>query len=270
MSSVLVEHLLENQITVITINRPQKRNAVDQQTATELYHAFVEFDKNQNSKVAILTGAGNTFCAGADLQAIYSSSDQMNPLSDNMDDIGPMGVSRLCLSKPCIAAIEGYAVAGGLELACWCDLRVMHPDAKLGVFCRRFGVPLIDGGTIRLPQLIGLSRAMDLILTGREVSAMEALQMGLANYIDQHPLQKAISIATTLCQFPQLCLRNDRKSALDNATNGLSMKQLLAREFSYGKDTLYKELFPKSSKNELRQFFVENKGKHGTLLESKL
>ena len=166
-------------VRIVTIDRPQRRNAVDRATADALAEAFRAFEADAAASVAVLTGAGGNFCAGADLQAIS----QGDPNRVELDGDGPMGPSRMRLSKPVIAAIEGYAVAGGLELALWCDLRVMAQDATLGVFCRRFGVPLIDGGTVRLPRLIGLSRAMDLILTGRPVDAEEAHAIGLANRV---------------------------------------------------------------------------------------
>ncbi len=168
-------------ITTVVIDRPKVRNAVDRDTAQALADAFRAFDADPDANVAVLCGEGGNFCAGADLKAVASGGPGRNRIEAGGD--GPMGPSRLLLDKPVIAAIEGYAVAGGLELALWCDLRVVAEDATLGVFCRRFGVPLIDGGTVRLPRLIGLSRALDLILTGRPVGAAEALQMGLANRV---------------------------------------------------------------------------------------
>ncbi|MEM1353199.1 MAG: crotonase/enoyl-CoA hydratase family protein, partial [Pseudomonadota bacterium] len=174
--SLLTE--IRDDITIITINRPQARNAVDRDTAQSLYDAFKAFDADAKQSVAVLTGANGAFCAGADLKAVAAGQGNIAKLDG---DLGPMGPTRLTLSKPVIAAIEGHAVAGGMELALWCDLRVISETARFGVFCRRFGVPLIDGGTIRLPRLIGQSRAMDLILTGREVDPDEALAIGLAN-----------------------------------------------------------------------------------------
>jgi enoyl-CoA hydratase len=209
--SILVE--TGDGIGVVTINRPQARNAVDRATAEELVAAFRAFDADQSQSVAILTGAGGTFCAGADLKAI--ASDDGNRVEETGD--GPMGPTRMRLSKPVIAAIEGHAVAGGLELALWCDLRVAAEDAIFGVLCRRWGVPLVDGGTVRLPRLIGHSHAMDLILTGREVSGAEAHTMGLANRLAPpgRALAAAIELAEQLVRFPQHCLRADRRSAID-------------------------------------------------------
>ncbi len=199
-------------VRIISINRPEARNAVDRATAEALAEAFRAFDADDSVSVAVLTGAGCTFCAGADLKAIARGDP--NRVEESGD--GPMGPTRLTLSKPVIAAVEGHAVAGGLELAVWCDLRVAARSAVFGVFCRRFGVPLIDGGTVRLPRLIGQSRAMDMILTGRGVSAEEALSFGLANRIceDGLALETAIELAGHIAAFPQTCLRHDRQSAL--------------------------------------------------------
>ncbi|HVN07037.1 MAG TPA: crotonase/enoyl-CoA hydratase family protein [Bryobacteraceae bacterium] len=208
-----VEIARQDSILVVAINRPEVRNALDAATAAALAEAFRAFDADADLNVAILTGAGGTFCAGADLKAIAAG--QGNELREEGD--GPMGPTRMLLSKPVIAAIEGYAVAGGLELALWCDLRVVARDATLGVFCRRFGVPLIDLGTIRLPRLIGQSQALDLILTGRAVSGDEALRMGLANRLAEpgQTLESAIGLARTLADFPQACLRSDRLSCYE-------------------------------------------------------
>ncbi len=212
MQKVSVE--LRERTTIVSITRPQVRNAVDAETARCLAAAFEEFDANPESDVAVLYGEYGTFCAGADLKAIAAASGG-NHLSPGGD--GPMGPSRRVLGKPVIAAISGHAVAGGLELALWCDLRVVERSAIMGVFCRRWGVPLIDGGTIRLPRLIGHSRAMDLILTGRAVDATEALQMGLANRVvaDGEALAEALVLAQQLSRFPQNCLRSDRLSAYE-------------------------------------------------------
>lgn len=217
-------------ICIVTVDRPGARNAVDRATAEALAAAFRAFDAADDQAVAILTGAGDTFCAGADLKAIARGT----PNQLRLDGDGPMGPTRMQLSKPVIAAIEGHAVAGGLELALWCDLRVMAEDAVLGVFCRRFGVPLIDGGTVRLPRLIGLSRALDLILTGRAVGAEEALAMGLANRVVPagRALAEAIALAEQLAAFPQACMRADRDSALAQAS--LDMQTALQREFVGG------------------------------------
>jgi len=199
-------------VTTVIIDRPQARNAVDGPTAAALYAAFDEFDRDDDAAVAVLWGDNGTFCAGADLKAF--GTPEMNRIEATGP--GPMGPSRMMLSKPVIAAVSGYAVAGGLELALWCDLRVAEQDAVFGVFCRRWGVPLIDGGTVRLPRLIGQSRAMDLILTGREVPAAEALAIGLANRVvpTGQARVKAEELAHELAALPQLCLRADRMSAL--------------------------------------------------------
>jgi enoyl-CoA hydratase len=218
------------EIQIITIARPEARNAVDGETALALAEAFRTFEADEGRRVAVLTGAGGTFCAGADLKALS------NPLSE--DGEGPMGPSRMLLSKPVIAAVEGYAVAGGLELALWCDLRVASREAVFGVFCRRFGVPLIDGGTVRLPRLIGLSHALDLILTGRPVSGEEALRMGLANRLvaPGEALGAAVTLARELARFPQSCLRADRRSAYEQA--GRPLEEALWREFSGGMEVI--------------------------------
>lgn len=198
-------------ITTIILSRPEARNAVDRFTADALADAFREFDQDASAKVAVLCGE-TTFCAGADLKAV-AAGDGSNRLDAEGD--GPMGPSRMLLSKPVVAAIEGYAVAGGLELALWCDLRVAAEDAILGVFCRRFGVPLIDGGTVRLPRLIGMSRAMDMILTGRPVPAAEALQMGLVNRVCAPGEARVVAeeLAQEISRFPQHCMQQDRLSA---------------------------------------------------------
>ncbi len=203
----------EGPIAIVTIDRPEVRNAVDRATAAELATAFRRFDADDSLAVAILTGANDTFCAGADLKAVSTGGG--NAVRDAGD--GPMGPSRMRLSKPVIAAVEGFAVAGGLELSLWCDMRVAAEDAVFGVFCRRWGVPLIDGGTVRLPRLIGESHAMDLILTGRGVSGEEARMMGLANRIvpKGQALEAAKDLARQIAGFPQRCLRSDRLSALE-------------------------------------------------------
>ena len=200
-------------VAVVTIDRPAVRNAVDGPTAAELASAFRRFNADQTLAVAVLTGSGGTFCAGADLKGV--SEGRGNRVSEDGD--GPMGPSRMLLSKPVIAAVEGYAVAGGLELALWCDLRVAAEDAVFGVFCRRWGVPLIDGGTIRLPRLIGHSHALDMILTGRPVGGAEALRMGLANRLvpPGTALAAATALAKELAKFPQRCLRSDRLSSYE-------------------------------------------------------
>jgi len=221
-------------VTTVILDRPEVRNAVDGPTAAALAQAFREFDADPNAAVAVLYGAGGTFCSGADLRAIGTpAGNRAAPDGD-----GPMGPTRLRLSKPVIAAVAGYAVAGGLELALWCDLRVAEEDAVFGVFCRRWGVPLIDGGTVRLPRLIGQSRAMDMILTGRGVPAAEALSMGLANRVVPRgkAREAAEQLAAELAALPQTCLRNDRLSALESPH--LSEAAAMAAEFAYGQVSL--------------------------------
>jgi len=214
MSTVRCEQ--DGAVTIVTIERPEVRNAVDGPTAAALADAFRRFDADDSSPVAVLTGAGGTFCAGADLKGV--SQGRGNRVTEDGD--GPMGPSRMLLSKPVLAAVEGYAVAGGLELAAWCDLRVAARDAVFGVFCRRWGVPLIDGGTIRLARLLGHSHALDLILTGRGVSGDEAQRMGLANRLVEPgtALAEAIKLAHELERFPQRCLRSDRLSSYEQWT----------------------------------------------------
>ena len=223
---------IEKQGPVLTVilNRPDVRNAVDGPTARALADAFRQFEADDDAAVAVLCGEGN-FCAGADLKAV-ARSDDANRLDAEGD--GPMGPSRMLLNKPVIAAIEGHAVAGGLELALWCDLRVMAEDAVLGVFCRRFGVPLIDGGSVRLPRLIGQGRALDLILTGRSVHATEALQMGLVNRVcpPGQARAQAEQLALEISRFPSLCMRNDRLSVYEQWD--LSLDAALANEFARG------------------------------------
>jgi len=222
-------------IFVVTLDRPHARNAVDGPTARALADAFRAFDTDASMSVAVFVGANGTFCSGADLKAIADES-RRNRLA--VDGDAPMGPSRMLLSKPVIAAVAGHAVAGGAELALWCDLRVFEHSAVFGIFCRRFGVPLIDGGTVRLPRLIGLSRALDLILTGRPVDAQEALAIGLANRVvpDGTARSAAIALATELSQLPQTCLRNDRLSAYEQS--GLPIDDALAREFAFGMATI--------------------------------
>jgi len=221
-------------IAVVTIDRPQQRNAVDLATARQLASLFRSFDADSTLDVAILTGAGEHFCAGADLKAFAQG--ERRPVGPDGD--GPMGPTRMLLSKPVIAAVEGYAVAGGCELALWCDLRVISDSAVFGIFCRRFGVPLIDLGTIRLPRLIGHSRAMDLILTGRDVRAREAFEIGLANRLVPagQALAAAIEIARQIASFPQSCLRNDRLSAIEQW--GMQEAPAMQNEIKHGLKTL--------------------------------
>lgn len=221
-------------VTTVILDRPEVRNAVDGETARALEAAFVAFDADDEARVGVLFGANGTFCAGADLKAVAAGN--LNPLA--WPGTAPMGPSRLLLSKPVVAAIAGHAVAGGLELALWCDLRVVERDAILGVFCRRWGVPLIDGGTVRLPRLIGHSRAMDLILTGRPVNAEEALAMGLANRVAPkgEGRRQAELLAQEIARFPQLCMRHDRMSAHEQWD--LPYDQALANEFEHGRKVL--------------------------------
>ena len=221
-------------VTIVTINRPEVRNAVDGPTAAGLIDAFREFDTDPEASVAVLTGAGGTFCAGADLKAVAAGrGNRVLP-----DGEGPMGPTRMMLGKPVIAAIEGHAVAGGLELAVWCDLRVAAVDSVFGVYCRRWGVPLVDGGTIRLPRLIGQSHALDLILTGRGVSGDEALRMGLANRLAPKggALAAAVALAHEVAAFPQICLRSDRLSSYEQWP--LPLGEALAAEYRHGIATI--------------------------------
>src|SRR5579872_4389346 len=200
-------------VSTVVLHRPERRNAVDGPTAAQLAAAFRAFDADPGAAVAVLYGEGGVFCSGADLTALGTGrGNRVAP-----DDDGPMGISRLRLSKPVIAAVSGYAVAGGLELALWCDLRVADETAVFGVFCRRWGVPLIDGGTVRLPRLVGASRAMDMILTCRPVAAEEALQWGLANRMVPigQARAEAEALAASIAAFPQRCMRSDRRSAID-------------------------------------------------------
>ena len=215
MSSVLIER--DGPVLIVTINRPERRNAVDLATAEALFSTFVAFEADESASVAVLTGADRAFCAGADLKALAAGERGKRVEVGGVDSFGPMGPTRLRLSKPVIAAIEGHAVAGGAELALWCDLRVMAEDAIFGIYCRRFGVPLVDLGTIRVPRLIGHSRAMDLILTGRPVEAREALEIGLANRMAPagEALAHARALANEIAAFPQNCMRNDRLSAIE-------------------------------------------------------
>ena len=229
-----IRYETRDRTAIITIDRPERRNAVDGPTAQALADAFRRFEADESANVAILTGAGGTFCAGADLKAIADGT----PNRTEPDGDAPMGPSRMMLSKPVIAAVEGHAVAGGLELALWCDMRVAAKTAVFGVFCRRFGVPLIDGGTVRLPRLIGQSRALDMILTGRPVGAEEAHAIGLANRLAEpgEALETALALAREIAAFPQACLRNDRMSTLTQWS--LTEEQALAAEFAWGEKTL--------------------------------
>ena len=221
-------------VAVVTVNRPERRNAVDSVCADQLREAFLAFDTDDDRSVAVLTGAGGSFCAGADLKAVAEGD--RRPIPD--DGPAPMGPTRLTLSKPVIAAVEGYAVAGGIELALWCDLRVAAEDAVFGVFCRRFGVPLCDLGTVRLPRIVGHGRAMDLILTGRAVGTPEALAMGLVNRVvaPGQALAQAVALAHELAALPQVCLRSDRMSALEQW--GLTEEEAAVGEARRGRDVI--------------------------------
>jgi enoyl-CoA hydratase len=237
-----------DRITIVTIHRPEVRNAVNRETAEALAFAFREFDADPLSDVAVLTGAGGNFCAGADLRAFN------NHLSTDGD--GPMGPTRLRLSKPVIAAVEGFAVAGGLELALWCDLRVAAKDATFGVYCRRFGVPLIDLGTVRLPRLIGQSRALDLILTGRGVSGEGALVMGLVNRLATPALDGAFELAQTIAAHPQRCMRSDRLSVYEQW--GMSWDDAAQNEFRLGM-----QVIGSGESKSGAERFSKGQGRHG-------
>ncbi|MCW5745901.1 MAG: crotonase/enoyl-CoA hydratase family protein [Alphaproteobacteria bacterium] len=253
MPKVLIER--DSATTIVTINRfAEARNAVDPETAILLRDAFVAFDADESQSVAILTGADGAFCAGYDLKATASGGGvgRYEP-----EGVGPMGPSRLLLSKPVIAAVEGYAVAGGLELALWCDLRVASETARFGVFCRRWGVPLVDGGTVRLPRLIGHSRALDMILTGREVAAREAFEWGLANRLVPagQALAEARALAQVLAKFPQTCLRSDRLSSYEQW--GMDVVAALKNEGRRGLPALTQEARRGAAR------FAEGKGRGG-------
>ncbi len=240
-------------VTTIVLSRPESRNAVDGPTAAELVAAFEDFDADDNASVAVLWGEGGTFCSGADLKALGTT--RSNHATEHGD--GPMGPTRMRLAKPVIAAISGFAVAGGLELALWCDLRIMEQDAIFGVFSRRWGVPLIDGGTVRLPRLIGTSRAMDLILTGRAVDAEEALNIGLANRVVPvgRARAEAEALAAQLSLLPQTCMREDRLSVLEQ--DGLEEEAALAAEFRHGAISMAADALSGA------QQFASGAGRHG-------
>ena len=230
-----------SRVTTIILDRPEVKNAVDGPTAEALAQAFRDFDADPDADVAVLCGASDSFCAGADLKAVsggIGDNPRANPLNTDMSATAPMGCTRLQLSKPVIAAVSGYAVAGGMELALWCDLRVVEETATFGIFCRRWGVPLIDGGTVRLPRVIGMSRALDLILTGRPVDANEAFAIGLANRVVPHGQARAAAeqLARQIAKFPQNCLRSDRLSAFEQW--GMGQEGALANEFAHGMKTI--------------------------------
>ncbi|MEU2718152.1 crotonase/enoyl-CoA hydratase family protein [Streptomyces sp. NPDC007205] len=243
-------------VTTVVLSRPEARNAVDGPTAAELAAAFRDFESDDDARVAVLWGEGGTFCAGADLKAI--GTERGNRVAEDGD--GPMGPTRMRLSKPVIAAVAGHAVAGGLELALWCDLRVAEEDAVFGVYCRRWGVPLIDGGTVRLPRLIGAGRAMDMILTGRPVPAREAYGMGLANRVvpTGRARAEAEALAAHIARFPQACLRSDRASVLDQ--QGLDEETALRGELRHGLGAL-----PQSTEGAAR--FTSGAGRHGSFTD---
>jgi len=253
MTDQAVRVVRSGPVTTVFLHRPARRNAVDGPTAAQLAAAFRAFDADPGAAVAVLHGEGGVFCSGADLTAI--GTEHGNRVAPDGD--APMGVSRLRLSKPVIAAVSGYAVAGGLELALWCDLRVADETAVFGVFCRRWGVPLIDGGTVRLPRLIGTSRAMDMILTGRAVGAAEAAAMGLANRVVPagQALAAAQELAAQLAAFPQACLRSDRASVLDQ--EGMDETAALASEFTHGQAALASEAAAGAAR------FAAGAGRHG-------
>jgi enoyl-CoA hydratase len=250
IENVLVER--SGPVTTVLINRPDQRNCVDGPTASALVEAFRAFDRDSSARVAVLAGVGPSFCAGADLKAL--DTERSNRLTTEGD--GPMGPTRLVLGKPVIAAVSGHAVAGGLELALWCDLRVADETAVFGVFCRRWGVPLVDGGTVRLPRLVGQSRAMDMVLTGRPVDATEALVMGLANRVVAAGRARAAAeeLAGQLAEFPQGCLRRDRASVL--AQWGETEAAAMAAEFASGVEVL-----EEARAGAAR--FAEGAGRHG-------
>ena len=250
----VVEYDVDGTTVVVSINRPEARNAVDRETADALVEAFRRFDADPHLSVAILAGKNGVFCAGADLKAV--STNRGNRVTETGD--GPLGCTRMLLSKPVIAAVEGYAVAGGLELALWCDMRVAARDAVFGVFCRRWGVPLVDGGTIRLPRLIGMSHAMDMILTGRGVSGDEALRMGLVNRMTGKgdALTAARELAAQIAGFPQRCVRSDRMSAYEAWT--LPLPDALINEYRHGIATVNS-----GETREGAQRFASGAGRHG-------
>ncbi|HZD25034.1 MAG TPA: crotonase/enoyl-CoA hydratase family protein [Alphaproteobacteria bacterium] len=256
--SVRVER--QGPVVTVVLDRPAVRNAVDAATAEALKSAFLDFEADETALAAVLWGDHGTFCAGYDLKSVAARPADAGALHDPQGD-GPMGPTRLLLSKPVIAAVEGHAVAGGLELALWCDLRVAAEGATFGVFCRRWGVPLIDGGTVRLPRLIGQSRALDMILTGRPVGAAEALQFGLANRVvpDGEARAAAEALAGELARFPQLCLRGDRASAYRQWE--LALPDALANEGREGQVALQHEAAAGAGR------FAAGKGRGGSFDE---
>lgn len=264
--TVVIDNISHPGISVISINRPERRNAVDAATAKSLYDAIIKFEDDITQKVCILTGTGGTFCSGADLHRVAQK--QNDDTSDNLQpvdgrNIGPMGPSRLIVQKPVICAVAGYAVAGGLELSLLADMRIVEEDAVFGVFCRRWGVPLIDGGTVRLQAIIGLGRAMDMILTGRPVDAKEALNMGLANRVvpKGESLNCALDIARQLIAFPGMCLNTDRRSCYYSAYEAQSFEDALSYEFKSGEKVIAAESIQGAAS------FSKGSGRHGSFKE---
>lgn len=267
-NTVVTDTTSQPGITIISINRPTRKNAVDPLTAKHLYNAILAYEADAAQKVCILTGVGDTFCAGADLHQVAGKQDNSSP-SDNLQpvngrNLAPMGPSRLIVQKPVICAVAGYAVAGGLELSLLADLRVVEEDAIFGVFCRRWGVPLIDGGTVRLQAIIGLGRAMDMILTGRPVNAQEALTMGLANRVvpKGESLKHALEIARQLLVFPNLCLNTDRQSCYYSAYEARSFEDAMSHEFIAGSKVIATESIQGAAK------FSKGSGRHGSFKEA--
>ncbi|MDA8184415.1 MAG: crotonase/enoyl-CoA hydratase family protein [Acidimicrobiales bacterium] len=253
-----VQYRRDPPVAVVTIDRPYARNAVDRETADGLLAAFRSFECDAELAVAVLAGAGGTFCAGADLKAVASGrGNRLDPGGD-----GPMGPTRMLLDKPVIAAVEGHAVAGGLELALWCDLRVAAESAVFGVYCRRFGVPLVDGGTVRLARLVGHSHALDLVLTGRGVGAEEALRLGIANRVvpDGQALDAAVALAREIAAFPQTCLRADRRSSYEQW--GMSLDDALRNEARGGL-----RVIESGETIEGARRFASGKGRHGARID---
>lgn len=272
LKPVLIDSTTNPGISIVTINRPKRKNAVDPETAQQLYEAILAFEADSTQKICVLTGSGNTFCAGADLHNVAlknaNADSNVSPTEANLQpvggrNLGPMGPSRLIVQKPIIAAVSGYAVAGGLELSLLADMRVVEEDAVFGVFCRRWGVPLIDGGTVRLQAIVGLGRALDMILTGRPVGAQEAFAMGLANRVvpKGQALREALLIAKQLMIFPELCMNTDRRSAYYSAYEASSFQDALAQEFTAGVQVISKEAIAGAAK------FSKGSGRHGSFKE---
>ncbi|OTF74343.1 3-hydroxypropionyl-coenzyme A dehydratase-like protein [Euroglyphus maynei] len=260
--TIIVENRTSN-VRLIGINRPHKRNAINRETASKLRQAFEDFDNDPECRVAVLHGFGGTFCAGYDLEEL-ANFDEMS--IENLATPAPLGPTWMLTSKPVVAAIDGYAVAGGFELALWCDLRVVETTAKMGVFCRRFGVPLLDGGSVRLSKLIGHSRAMDLILTGRGINGKEAFDFGIANRLVPvgTALGQAFNLAHSLVKFPNECLLADRRSAYYSTFNSTSLEDALQKEFDRSKQVLAKEAISGAKR------FKEGVGKHGKFVLDKI